>query len=259
MPFMKYYLIAVSLLLVTCVCAQTQPLVSKVYTLDNTPAAKTKTGATKKIFSGSGGILALHEMNELTILKGKTSDDKANTAGNERFFIVSKGQVTMHLNNKSYVVERGSIAVVLPGDQFSIENTGTDTAKFYTMHYRSIKPVDLERGKKAGPSFVMNWNDMVAKPTDKGSTRQLFDRQTAMLNRCDIHVTTLNQGFKSHDPHTHTNEEIILMLEGNAEMQIGEDHQKANAGDVVLLNSMVLHNLTNIGKTACVYFAIQWN
>ena len=57
MPFMKYYLIAVSLLLVTCVCAQTQPLVSKVYTLDNTPAAKTKTGAPKKYFPAQGVFL----------------------------------------------------------------------------------------------------------------------------------------------------------------------------------------------------------
>jgi (S)-ureidoglycine aminohydrolase len=48
-------------------------------------------------------------------------------------------------------------------------------------------------------------------------------------------------------------------MEGNAEMQIGTDHQKANAGDVVLLNSMVLHNLTNVGETPCLYFAIQWN
>ena len=106
---------------------------------------------------------------------------------------------------------------------------------------------------------MLNWNDIVFKPTDKGGTRQFFDKKTAMLNRFDIHVTQLNEGLKSHDPHTHTNEEIILMLDGNAEMQIGTDHQKANAGDVIFLNSMVLHNLTNIGKTPCLYFAIQWN
>jgi (S)-ureidoglycine aminohydrolase len=89
--------------------------------------------------------------------------------------------------------------------------------------------------------------------------RQYFDIQTPNLNRFDIHVTTLNPGFKSHDPHTHKNEEIILMLDGNGEMQIGETHQKSNAGDVVFLNSMVLHNITNIGTIPCMYFAIQWN
>ena len=60
-------------------------------------------------------------------------------------------------------------------------------------------------------------------------------------------------------PHTHPNEEIILMLDGNAEMQVGEKKVKANSGDVVLYTSMIPHNLTNIGPTPCLYFAIQWN
>ena len=80
-----------------------------------------------------------------------------------------------------------------------------------------------------------------------------------MLNRFDIHVTQLNVGFKSHEPHTHVNEEIILMLDGNAEVQIGTDHQKANPGDVVLYGSNILHNITNVGSIPCMYFAIQWN
>ncbi len=80
-----------------------------------------------------------------------------------------------------------------------------------------------------------------------------------MLNRFDIHVTQLNVGFKSHEPHTPVNEEIILMLDGNAEVQIGTTHQKANPGDVVLYGSNILHNITNVGNTPCLYFAIQWN
>jgi (S)-ureidoglycine aminohydrolase len=80
-----------------------------------------------------------------------------------------------------------------------------------------------------------------------------------MMGRFDIHVTQLNEGFNSHPPHTHKLEEIILMLDGNAEMTVGTDHQKANAGDVVWMGSMVSHNLTNVGKTPCLYFAIQWN
>jgi (S)-ureidoglycine aminohydrolase len=55
------------------------------------------------------------------------------------------------------------------------------------------------------------------------------------------------------------NEEIIIMLDGNAEVQIGTDHQKANPGDVVLYGSKILHNITNVGNTPCLYFAIQWN
>ena len=237
----------------------TQTLVSKVYAWDKSPVRNTRTGTSRKIFSGSGAILSQHEINGVTLLKNKTITYEVEPTGKELFFVVKQGPLTVHLNGQTSVLGRGSIIVILPGDNVSLENASQSTVEFYEMIYHSIATPDKERGTKAGPSFVMNWNDMVFKPTEKGGVRQSFDRQTEMLNRFDIHVTQLNTGFKSHDPHTHKNEEIILMLEGNAEMQIGEDHQKANPGDVVLLNSNVLHNLTNIGTTNCLYFAIQWN
>ncbi len=243
----------------TCLSSFSQLLVSKVYNWDNSPVKNTQAGTTRKIFSGSGAILSQHEINGISLLKNKTLTYEVDSTGKELFFVIKKGPVTVHLNGQTSILDRGSVIFILPGDNVSIENAGQTTVEFYEMLYHSIATPDTERGKKAGPSFVMNWNDMVFKPHDKGGVRQLFDRQTKMLNRFDIHVTQLNAGNKSHDPHTHKNEEIILMLDGNAEMQIGESHQKANPGDVVLLNSNVLHNLTNIGTVPCLYFAIQWN
>jgi (S)-ureidoglycine aminohydrolase len=256
---MRYASIALFLLNSFFAGAQMSPLSAKVYYLENSPTDKTKTGNIQSIFTGSGAILASHQMKCVSINKGKSLVYAANKSKEERFFIVKNGPVKVKLGNESALLERGSVIVLLPGDELAIKNEKEEMASIYEMAYQSIAPIDIDRAVKAGPSFMMHWNDMVFKAHEKGSVRQLFDRQTAMLNRFDIHVTTLNKGFKSHDPHTHKNEEIILMMEGNAEMQIGTDHQKANAGDVVLLNSMVLHNLTNVGDTPCQYFAIQWN
>ena len=244
-------LLSAILICFSCVC-QSQPLVSKVYH----PQGK---GINKKIFSGSGTLLSVHQMKLVSLRKGKLLTCQEALNGNEHFFIIKDGPVKVNLGGTVAELNRGSVITVLSGDKLTIENIGESTASIYEMTYRSIEQPDNERGKKAGGSFMMNWNDMVFKPHNRGGVRQLFDRPTTMLNRFDIHVTTLNEGFKSHDPHTHKNDEIILMLEGNAEMQIGTDHQKANAGDVVYLSSMVLHNLTNVGKTPCLYFAIQWN
>lgn len=252
-------LLSVIVLLSTQQLLAQAPLASQVYMWSNSPEAKTSTGTRKEIFAGSGAILSRHAVAAVSISKNKTITYQADPTGDELFFIIKDGPVTVHLNNQHTQLDRGSVVVVLPGDEVSIENKTDKEAAVYEMRYRSIAPPDTERGKKAGASFVMNWKDMVFKPHDKGGVRQLFDRQTVMFNRFDIHVTQLNQGLKSHDPHTHKNEEIILMLEGNAEMQIGTDHQKANPADVVLLGSNVLHNLSNIGQTPCLYFAIQWN
>lgn len=253
---MKLKLTILGHLVCLIVSAQTTPIIAKVYSWDTVATNKI---TTKNIFNGSGAILAQHEINGIVIPKGKSIIYKADTSGNELFLIIKNGPVTVELNNQTSLINRGSVVVVLPGDKVSIKNIGDKEAELYEMKYRSIETPNVLRGKNAGESFVINWNDMVFKPHDKGGVRQLFDRPTTMLKRFDIHVTQLNEGFKSHDPHTHKNEEIILMLDGNAEMQIGTDHQKANGGDVVFLTSMIPHNLTNIGKTPCLYFAIQWN
>ncbi|HEY1019259.1 MAG TPA: cupin domain-containing protein [Sediminibacterium sp.] len=247
------------LLLITSTNAWSQTLPSKVFYWNEAAVQSTANGTTRTIFSGAGAILAKHQVTGISIHPGKTISYPSNVNGDELFFIVKKGPVTVHLNNQHTQLDRGSVVLVLPGDEARIENNSDQEAEVYEMRYRSIASPHAARGKKAGASFVMNWKDMVFKPHDKGGVRQLFDRQTVMFNRFDIHVTQLNQGLKSHDPHTHKNEEIILMLEGNAEMQIGTDHQKANPADVVLLGSNVLHNLSNIGQTPCLYFAIQWN
>ena len=261
---MKLRLSILSYLFCLIASAQTTPINPKVYNWTNLLSTTTKTAVTNKIikkniFTGSGAVLAQHEINGIVIPKGKSIAYKADINGDELFFIIKNGPVTVNLNNQTYTINRGSVVVVLPGNKISIKNTSDKEAELYEMKYRSIETPNPKRGKKGGASFVMNWNDMVFKTHDKGGVRQLFDRQTTMLNRFDIHVTQLNVGFKSHEPHTHKNEEIILMLDGNAEMQIGTDHQKANGGDVVFLTSMIPHNLTNIGNTSCLYFAIQWN
>ncbi len=257
---MKFKGMIIGLLFGFASAAQSDTVVAKVYSWDNSVISSAgKTSQTKKMFSGSGAILSLHQLNGINLHKGKSITYKADASGYERFFIIKKGPVSVNLNNQVSLLDRGSIMVVLPGDKISITNNTDADAEYYEMNYRSIQASNAERGKNAGASFVMNWNDMVVKKTDKGSTRQLFDRQTTMLNRFDIHVTQLNEGFNSHPPHTHKNEEIILMLDGNAEMSIANEHPKANGSDVVYLSSMIPHNLTNVGKTPCLYFAIQWN
>lgn len=257
---MKYFLLMISLCVSMYATAQVRPLAAKVYTWNESKMGAPRPNyISKNIFNGSGSKLAQHEMKGIILPEGKMMSYTADANSQERFFIVKKGPLTVQLLQKTYTIDKGSVICVLPGDALAISNKTDDDVEFYEMSYRSITAPDAERGKAAGTSFVMNWNDMVFKPHDKGGVRQLFDRKTTMFNRFDIHITQLNEGFKSHDPHTHALEEIILMLDGNAEMQIGTDHQKANPGDVVFLTSMVLHNLTNVGKTPCVYFAIQWN
>ena len=73
-----------------------------------------------------------------------------------------------------------------------------------------------------------------------------------------MHTTALNAGLDSHAPHTHREEEIILILRGKVKMHIGDKFYDAVPGDVIFLASGVSHNLTNTGNEPCEYFAFQW-
>ncbi|HEX7692397.1 MAG TPA: cupin domain-containing protein [Sediminibacterium sp.] len=236
--------------------AQAQPVASDVFTWKNDRPA-TGTNSVQKMFRGSGAVLSFHLMTT-HILDGE-SMLKVWPSDTEDFYIIKEGAVSVKLNSNNLVVlGKGSVICLMPDDSLTIQPSG-GRAELYQMSYHSIAPPDAQRGRNAGGSFLIDWNAITFKPHDKGGVRQFFDRPTAMLHRFDIHVTTLNPNNKSHDPHTHKNEEIIVMLQGNAEMQIGTEHKKANGGDVVYLGSNVLHNLTNIGTVPCVYYAIQWN
>lgn len=53
-------------------------------------------------------------------------------------------------------------------------------------------------------------------------------------------------------------EEIILMIKGTTEEQIGENRYKMSTGDLVFIDSTVLHGIRNLDDESCIYFAIQW-
>jgi quercetin dioxygenase-like cupin family protein len=73
-----------------------------------------------------------------------------------------------------------------------------------------------------------------------------------------MHTTALNVGEVSHAPHTHIQEEVILVMRGNVEMQIGENFYEGVTGDLFFLSSNTPHALKNTGKDQCEYFAFQW-
>jgi (S)-ureidoglycine aminohydrolase len=251
------YILFFCLLISKPLLGQIPLLESKVYSIDER-VIKTKFGSTSSIFKGEGDVLKLQEMNLIRIGEKKKYKVKS-SADREHFFILKKGNLKISLGNKEQVLQVGSMVTVMPKNQIIFENTEGVLAELYEMTYLAKSPMNEERGLKAGGSFIVPWESAVFKQTTKGGGRQFFDRATAMLNRFDIHVTTLNVGQQSHDPHTHVNEEIILMIDGNAEERIGDKKELAKPGDVIRLGSKVLHNITNVGNKPCQYYAIQWN
>ena len=76
--------------------------------------------------------------------------------------------------------------------------------------------------------------------------------------RICLHVTQLNKKGPSHNPHSHLETEIILVLSGETEMTIDGKEYKAGVGDFYFVNSELFHGMRNAGDEPCSYFAFKW-
>lgn len=195
-----------------------------------------------------------------SVVKIKAADDETliHNEFREQIIIIKEGELKVKLNDTTKIIGPNSVVFVHPDDNCLLLSE-TPEAVYYTMVYSAKKPANLKRGLEAGGSFIVNFDEVEFQEHDKGGIRNYFHTQTAMCPYYEMHITNLNAGIKSHEPHTHHAAEIVLMIDGNTEMEIGDSIYKGTTGDVYYLASNIPHAIKNIGDTQCMYFAFQWD
>ncbi|UOB16453.1 cupin domain-containing protein [Abyssalbus ytuae] len=191
-------------------------------------------------------------------LKNEDDEKLIHHDNREQIIIIKEGKVQVKLEEEIKTVGANSVIFIHPDDNCLIKSE-TPQLVYYTMLYQSKKPVDLERGTAAGGSFIVDFDKLEYNQHDKGGIRNYFHTKTAMCPYYEMHVTNLNAGIKSHEPHTHHAAEIVIMLDGTTEMEIGDKIFKGNKGDVYFLASNVPHAIKNTGNEQCMYVAFQWD
>lgn len=251
-------LMVLTLVITSALMAQTDSLSSRVYNWDSLEVKKEQSSIRRNILEGSTTSLSHFEVQATTLEPGKVEHTLHTRAGFEELIIIKEGMLKFTIKDTTKILGPGSIAFAMPGDKYQFENAGNTITTYYVLKYKSKRPMNIEEAKQNGGSFMLNWNDLPMTKTEKGGRREFFNRPTSQLAKFEMHSTMLNAGQISHDPHRHTEEEIILIIRGNVQMQIGKNFYKAAAGDLVFLSSGVLHALKNIGNGPCEYFAFQW-
>ena len=240
------------------IAQKSDSLLSGVYYWNKLEPVKEDTRVRRQILEGKTFALSYFEIHTSTLEPGNAPHPPHVHADQEELMIVKEGQVKITIAGQSKILGPGSIAFAMPGDEHGIENAGKTQATYFILKYKGKLPMNLERAKLTGGSFMFDWNDLKTNNTGKGYRRNFFNRGTSQLNQFEMHTTALNADSVSHAPHTHVQEEVILILRGNVEMYIDGKLYKGAAGDLYFLSANVPHALKNIGKEQCEYFAFQW-
>lgn len=231
---------------------------SKVYSFSEAKVEKTSTGDKRQLIEGETTHLENFEIHATTLKPGTAPHGSQVHADSEEIVFIKEGNLKITINNNSKVMGPGSVALIMPGDEHGIVNTGNVPSTYYIIRYKSKKPMDTERGKIAGRSMLIDWSDIKFQPHDKGGIRRFFDRKSAMSERIEMHATTLNPAIKSHEPHIHAPAEIVIMMDGTTEMEIGDGIYQGKAGDIYFLGSNIPHAIRNTSNKQCMYLAFQW-
>ena len=73
----------------------------------------------------------------------------------------------------------------------------------------------------------------------------------------EMHQTQLGPGMRTHAPHAHPQEEIIILMEGTLEADFAGRLENVEAGSAIWLASNQMHSVRNAGTTPCRYFVIE--
>jgi (S)-ureidoglycine aminohydrolase len=243
---------------IAAIAQKNDSILSGVYYWNKLEPAKEDTRVRRQVLEGKTFALEYFEIHASTLEPGQAPHPPHTHADQEELIIVKEGQVKITIKGQSKILGLGSIAFAIPGDEHGIENARNTKATYYILKFKGRLPMNLERAEQSGGSFMLDWNDLKTNNTGKGYRRDFFNRATSQLAQFEMHTTALNADSVSHAPHTHVQEEIILILRGNVEMFIDGKLYKGSTGDLYFLSANVPHSLKNIGKEQCEYFAFQW-
>ena len=220
---------------------------------------KNENGRTKRmLLEGSTTHLKYFRVHATTVEAGIAPNPPHPNKDADELFIIKEGKIKVTIGDKSKVIETGGVVVVLADEVHSIENVGDKPATYYVLRYQGKAPTDIERGKKAGGSILMNATDSLLKTHDKGRRRNFYNRATTQCTIFEMHTTALNARLESHQPHTHSPEEILLITKGTITMVIDCKIYQAKPGDLVFLTANIPHALINTTGAQCEYFAFTW-
>ncbi len=231
---------------------------SKVYSFENVIAKANNNGENRSMMRGETTHLQDFEIEAVTLFPGNRNKKTDKEEAYEKIVFIKDGLLKVTANEETEIMGPGSVALIMPNTEYEVVNETDVSSTYFLIQYKTKLPNNTRAEESAQSSVLLNWDNITFKPHDKGGQRKFFDQKSVMSDRIEMHATTLNPAIKSHEPHTHEPAEIVIMMKGTTEMEIGDGIYPGLPGDVYFLGSDIPHAIRNTGTEPCMYLAFQW-
>jgi quercetin dioxygenase-like cupin family protein len=240
------------------VMAQRPVIESGIYRWSEASVKKESQRESRKIAEGSSAEFSYFKIHATTQYKGAAPRAVHIQDSIEELIIIKEGTVKSIVGDSSRTLPAGSVLLIPPGIKQQLENVGDGPLTYFVFQFKSHKPMNLERSAGHGGAIMLNIDSLpYTIKNDKGA-RKYFNRPTAMCENYEMHTTTLNKKGPSQAAHQHVDTEIILIVNGEAEMTIDGKYYKGSAGDFFIAGANTIHQVGNAGDSPCTYFAFKW-
>ncbi len=104
-------------------------------------------------------------------------------------------------------------------------------------------------------------NEAKAKLTKEkfGDLRVFYDGPTDQLKSMTAGSLRLNAGATPHAPHSHPEEEFMVITEGTGEISVEGRITKVGPGTMMYCAGNKLHGIVNTGKTSLLFYFYKWS
>src|SRR6187455_2808537 len=108
-------------------------------------------------------------------------------------------------------------------------------------------------------SGVYYWNKLEPVKEDTRVRRQVLEGKTFALENFEIHTSTLEPGKAPHPPHTHADqEELMILKEGQVKITIAGQSKILGPGSIAFAMPGDEYGIANAGKTEATYYILKY-
>jgi uncharacterized cupin superfamily protein len=103
---------------------------------------------------------------------------------------------------------------------------------------------------------IFRWDEHRAFRHERGFKLPFVD-EACGARQLRMHISVINPGESPHPPHSHAGEEILFLLDGEAEVLLGEETRVIGPMTAVFCPEHVTHCLRNCGGAPLKFMLIR--